>query len=83
MRRKETGLYYVAVPSRGYQEFDDVEDARRFARDWKKEDDVSLVRVVDALDRSPRGYRIMFQFERDSTTGKWHASHPPLGRGWI
>jgi len=74
-------LYYVVVPNQGYQEANTLEDARAIAKLFQKEKDVSLVRIVDALDKTLRGYRLMFQWERDDS-GKWK-TRLPQGRVWI
>lgn len=75
-------LYYVSVPNGGIQEAHSIADAKWMAAHLRKWDRASLVRIVDALDRtSTGGYRLIHEWSRDDS-GRWRVIRR-AGRVWV
>jgi hypothetical protein len=71
----------TALELSGYQEFDDLSGADWLVRQWKKDKDITRIRVVDGLDRTTSGYRLMKEYNRNAD-GKWRGG-ATSGRAYI
>lgn len=75
-------FYSVVLPNGGYQEADSLVEARWIAKEFKKDKSLTMIRIVDRLDRVPtKGYRLVEEWTRNEK-GRWIKS-ATSGRVWF